>query len=141
MSMTDSEDRRNLVSEYHVVKTGSVLLTLIYCVRNKPYIFEPLLFWFYYGKKSRNFELKLREIQSQRESNLPFSKIKGIKKSIFHIGMKSASCLVVQLCPTLCDPMDCSPPSSSIHGVFSMQEYWSELPFPSLGVFPTQGSN
>ena len=25
-------------------------------------------------------------------------------------------CLVVQSCPTLCDPMDCSPPGSSVHG-------------------------
>ena len=27
-----------------------------------------------------------------------------------------ALCLVVQLCLTLCDPMDCSPPGSSVHG-------------------------
>ena len=26
--------------------------------------------------------------------------------------------LCVQSCLTLCDPMDCSPPSSSIHGTF-----------------------
>ena len=25
-------------------------------------------------------------------------------------------CLVAQSCPTLCDPMDCSPPVSSVHG-------------------------
>ena len=25
-------------------------------------------------------------------------------------------CLVTQLCPTLCDPMDCSPPGSSVRG-------------------------
>ena len=25
---------------------------------------------------------------------------------------------VVQSCPTLCDPMDCSLPSSSVHGIF-----------------------
>ena len=25
---------------------------------------------------------------------------------------------VAQSCPTLCDPMDCSLPSSSIHGIF-----------------------
>ena len=25
--------------------------------------------------------------------------------------------LVVQSCPTLCDPMDCSPPGSSVHGI------------------------
>ena len=23
----------------------------------------------------------------------------------------------VQLCPTLCDPMDCSPPGTSVHGI------------------------
>ena len=26
-------------------------------------------------------------------------------------------CLVVQSCLTLCDPMDCSPPGSSVHGI------------------------
>ena len=25
--------------------------------------------------------------------------------------------LVTQLCPTLCDPMDCSPPGPSVHGI------------------------
>ena len=39
-----------------------------------------------------------------------------------------------------CDPMDCSPPGSSVHEI-SQQEYWSGLPFPSLGIFLTQGSN
>ena len=36
-----------------------------------------------------------------------------------------------QLCPTLSDPMDCSPPGSSVQG-FSRQEYWSGVPLPSL---------
>ena len=26
------------------------------------------------------------------------------------------TCLAAQSCPTLCDPMDCSPPGSSVHG-------------------------
>ena len=38
--------------------------------------------------------------------------------------------LVAQSCPTPCDPMDCSPPSSPVHGIFQ-QEDWSGLPFPS----------
>ena len=25
--------------------------------------------------------------------------------------------LATQLCPTLCDPMDCNPPGSSVHGI------------------------
>ena len=43
--------------------------------------------------------------------------------------------LVAQSCPTLCDPIDCSPPSlpgSSIHGIFQARILkW--LPFPSPG--------
>ena len=38
---------------------------------------------------------------------------------------------VAQSCPTLSDPMDCSLPGSSVHGV-SRQEYWSGVPLPSL---------
>ena len=35
-----------------------------------------------------------------------------------------------QSCPTLCDPIDGSPPGSPSLG-FSRQEHWSGLPFPS----------
>ena len=43
-------------------------------------------------------------------------------------------CLVIQSCPTLCNPMDCSPPDSFVHGDFpGRQEYWSGLPCPSPG--------
>ena len=27
-------------------------------------------------------------------------------------------CSISKSCPTLCDPMDCSPPGSSVHGIF-----------------------
>ena len=43
--------------------------------------------------------------------------------------------LVAHLCPTLCDPMDCSPPGFSVHGI-SQQECWSGLPFASPGDLP-----
>ena len=35
-------------------------------------------------------------------------------------------------CPTLSDPTDCSPPGSSVQGIFQ-REYWSGLPLPSPG--------
>ena len=41
--------------------------------------------------------------------------------------------LVTQSRPTLCDPMDCSLPGSSLSMEFSRQEYWSGYPFPSAG--------
>ena len=37
---------------------------------------------------------------------------------------------LLQLCPTLCDPIDGSPPGFPSLG-FSRQEHWSGLPFPS----------
>ena len=36
--------------------------------------------------------------------------------------------LVAQSCPTLYDPMDCSPPGSSVHGI-SLEMEWVAFPF------------
>ena len=36
---------------------------------------------------------------------------------------------IAQSCPSLCDPMDCGPPGSSVHGIFQAK-YQSGLPFP-----------
>ena len=44
----------------------------------------------------------------------------------------------LQSFPTFCDPMDCSPPGSSVHGL-SRQEHWSELPFPPPVDLPDPG--
>ena len=46
---------------------------------------------------------------------------------------------VAQSCPTLCDPVDCSPPAPLSMG-FSRREYWSGLPFPSPGDLPDPGT-
>ena len=59
----------------------------------------------------------------------------------FFIYLDSAGCcyyLVTKLCPTLCHPMDCSPPGSSSMG-FPRQAYWSVLPFPPPGDLPDSG--
>ena len=44
-------------------------------------------------------------------------------------------CMRAQLCLTLCNPMGCSPPGSSVLR-FSRQESWSGLPFPPPGDLP-----
>ena len=48
---------------------------------------------------------------------------------------------VAQSCLTLCNPMDSSMLQAPLSMRFSRQEYWSGLPFPSPGIFPTEGSN
>ena len=46
--------------------------------------------------------------------------------------------MFAQLCPTLCDLMDCSPPSSSVHGVFQARILeW--VASPTLGDLPYPG--
>ena len=50
--------------------------------------------------------------------------------------------LATQLCPALCDLMDCSPPGSSVHGI--LQEIileWVGCHSLLQGIFPTQGWN
>ena len=41
-------------------------------------------------------------------------------------------------CLTLCYPMDCRSPGSSVHGILQAR-YWSGLPFSSLGDHPDPG--
>ena len=50
-------------------------------------------------------------------------------------------CLVSQSCPTLCDPMDCSPPGSSVHGDSPGKNTGVGCHALFRGIFPTQGSN
>ena len=47
-------------------------------------------------------------------------------------------CVCAHPCPTLCDPLDCIPPTSLSMG-FSRQEYWGGLPFPPPGDLPHPG--
>ena len=46
--------------------------------------------------------------------------------------------IFAQSCLTLCNPIDCRLPGSSVHG-FSRQEYWSGLPCPPAGDLPNPG--
>ena len=47
--------------------------------------------------------------------------------------------LAAQSCPTLCNPMDYSPPGSSVHGILQGR-ILEALPFPSPGDLPDLGT-
>ena len=53
--------------------------------------------------------------------------------SLSHLGLLCVCVcmLVTQSCPTLCDPMDCSPPGFSVRGILQIRilEYWVAIPF------------
>ena len=48
------------------------------------------------------------------------------------------ACIHAQLHPTLCEPTDCNPPGSPVHGL-SWQDYWSGLPSSPPGDLPNPG--
>ena len=50
-------------------------------------------------------------------------------------------CLVAQPCLTLCDPMDCCPPGSSVHGDSLGKNTGAGCHALLQRIFPTQGSN
>ena len=49
---------------------------------------------------------------------------------------------VAQSCPTLSDPMDCSPPGSSVHGIFQARVLeWGAIPFSDCIATKTKENN
>ena len=77
-----------------------------------------------------------------------------IRKLYSHLNFWELSILkvkVAQSCLTLCDPMDCCPPESSVHGILQTRilEWYSKWCSKGTegncsllqGIFPTQGSN
>ena len=50
-------------------------------------------------------------------------------------------CLVAQSCPTLCDPMDCAPPGSSVHGNSPGKNTGVDCHALLQGICLTQGLN
>ena len=48
-------------------------------------------------------------------------------------------CLVAKSCLTLCDPIDCSPPGSSVHGISQARILeWVAISFSIIGYTPVQ---
>ena len=66
--------------------------------------------------------------------------LEWVSTSFSIIHLCAALCLVSQSCPTHCDPMDHSPPSSSVHGDSPRQEYGVGCHALSQRIFPTQES-
>ena len=64
--------------------------------------------------------------------------LKAFKNKYMGVGV---CMLVTQSFPTLCDPMVCGPPGSSVHGILQARILeWITIPY-SRGIFPTQESN
>ena len=68
---------------------------------------------------------------------------------LFWLNIFTAAAKSLQSCPTLSDPMDCSPPGSSVHGIFQArvlecvaiafsETYLQEYPIANMHILITQ---
>ena len=60
---------------------------------------------------------------------------------LVQITLYQCGCLIVQSCPILCNPMDYSPPGSSVHGGSPGKNTGVGCHALLQGIFPTQGLN
>ena len=60
----------------------------------------------------------------------------GVEVTILSLCAKS-----LQACQTLCNPMDCSLPGSSVHGILQVRILEWVVMLSSRGIFPTWGLN
>ena len=63
------------------------------------------------------------------------------KEAVLHVWVVSVLCLVTQSCLTLCDPMDCSLPGSSVNGDSPGKNTGVGCHALLQGIFPTQELN
>ena len=66
--------------------------------------------------------------------------LQWLAQDLAHISI-CAACLVAQSCLTLCNPMDCSLPGSSVHGDSPGRTTGVGSLSLLQGIFPTQESN
>ena len=64
-----------------------------------------------------------------------------VEDCLMQILTHNAMCLIAQASPTLCDPMDCSPPGLSVHGDSPDKNTGKGCHALLQGIFPTQGWN
>ena len=56
------------------------------------------------------------------------------KQDVFTTGVSTATAMSLQLCPTLCDPIDCSPPGSPVPGILQARTLeWVAISFSNAG--------
>ena len=76
----------------------------------------------------------LDSIFKSRDITFP-TKVRLVKAMVFPVdmyGYAPAAAKSLQSCPTLCDPIDCSPRGSSVHGILQARVLeWGAIAFSS----------
>ena len=90
-------------------------------------------------KMLNKLERRIGEQSENIKENIRMSQ--NLKSTISELKNTKSESEVAQSCPTLCDPMDCSLPGSSLHGILQARVLEWDVIFLLQVIFPTQGSN
>ena len=91
------------------------------------------------GEKHENSSLRLRAGTGEKMTEgKPHPQ--DLPDTIKLVG-SAVLCLVAQSCPTLCNPLNCSPPGSSVHGDSPGKNTGVDCHALLQRIFPTRGSN
>ena len=90
--------------------------------------------------------LMLKNLSISFSSNIIYHIKRNLDTGGYFFFWKSSKCqnlmhACIQSCLTLCDLMDCSPPGSSVHGIFPGKNIGAGCQFLLQGIFSTQRSN
>ena len=78
--------------------------------------------------------------KERKKNNLCLKKL-GLQEGQKGQGLIMMLVLATQSCPALCNPMDCSPPSSSVHGILQARILdWVAIPSSRYGEIQELGS-
>ena len=91
------------------------------------------------GLQRVGLDLKTKQQQNSRDSQCSWSRFNILK--VLYVSHALMCAQSPQSCPTLCDLMDSSPPSSSVHGIFPGEYTGVGCHFLLQGIFSTQWSN
>ena len=102
--------------------------------------------WDFPGKSTEWVAISFPRGSSQPRDQTWVSHIVGRRFTIWAtrevtLLLKYGLCLITQSCLTLCDPMDCSLPGSSVHGDSPGKNTGVSSHSFLQGIFPAQGSN
>ena len=82
-------------------------------------------------KYSMGSNFTMNEVRQDKESSILLT------RTCFACILLSCFCLAAKLCLTLCDPMDCSPPGFSVHGISQTRILeWVAISLSSRSAWP-----
>ena len=106
----------------------------------KPHGQRSLVGYSSWGHKKSDMTERLSQTQKENMGSLELENSLCYSGGPCWLSVLYVKVLVAHLCLTLCDPMNCSPPGSSVHGISQARILeWVAICF--FGGLPTQGSN